>query len=330
MSVAIQFSLPAALQLIKQEVNDLQLGQQPASLYDPLYYMMQLGGKRMRPLLTLFGCALYTPQWAKSIMPALGAEVFHNFTLIHDDLMDNADVRRGKPTVHVKWNMPTAVLSGDVMLVKAYQLMMQSPEHSLRIVLDKFNRMAAGVCEGQQYDMQYAQAYEVSLMQYLEMIKLKTAILPAFCLEIGAIIGGAPEPEAQKLYELGILLGIGFQLMDDLLDVYGNPDAFGKQMGGDIIENKNTFLLIKAKQIAQSYMAEELRYWLEAKEFKPDEKIVAVRGIYDFLNIKELTTKEIESYFSRAVLVLNSLEFADQGVKTTFKDYISDIAHRSF
>ncbi|TAF35688.1 MAG: polyprenyl synthetase family protein [Cytophagales bacterium] len=327
---ANQFSIKAAQSLIKQEIADLQMGKMPAELYDPLYYIMALGGKRMRPLLTLLGSALYTPNWGKAIMPALASEVFHNFTLIHDDLMDNASLRRGQPTVHVKWDLPTAVLSGDVMLVRAYEILMQCPEKHLRILLQKFNQMAAGVCEGQQLDMIYSRMEQVSLPQYLHMIRLKTAILPAFCLEIGGILADVPAETYQKLHKIGIDLGLGFQLMDDLLDVYGEPESFGKQVGGDILENKNTFLLIKAKQIAQSYIAEELRYWLFATDYDPKAKVEAITNIYNFLNIKELTLKAIDQYFLDALSTLRSLEFANEQVIKIFEDYLSVLWQRSY
>jgi geranylgeranyl diphosphate synthase type II len=289
-----------------------ELPASPAELYEPIRYMLGLGGKRIRPLFVLMACHLYSDDPEKALPAALATELFHNFTLIHDDIMDNAPLRRNKPTVHSKWNSSTAILSGDVMMVKAYELIARSKVsgNTLQATLEAFNKMAVGVCEGQQLDLNFETLHSISIPQYYRMIELKTAVLLGACLQIGAQIGEAAGADAQNLFEFGKNTGLAFQLQDDLLDVYGEKEKFGKLKGGDILANKKTFLLLKARDIATSnhYLKEELDQWMGIKttgEKDAAEKIKAVTRIYDFVNIRKITEQEINSYHQKAIEALS-------------------------
>lgn len=297
---------------IEKLSNELSLT--PPELYEPARYMLALGGKRLRPLFVLMAYELFDGKTDDAVSAALAVELFHNFTLVHDDIMDNAPLRRNKPTVHSKWSNSTAILSGDVMMVKAYQLICKSklPAAVLNSVLATFNEMAVKVCEGQQWDLNYETLHKISIPQYFKMIELKTAVLIAACMKIGALIGGAKEEDAKNLYEFGKNTGIAFQLQDDLLDVYGEEEKFGKLKGGDIIANKKTFLLLKASDIASnnSYLKEELDQWISVKTINEKdslEKVKAVTRIYDFVNIKKITEEEINSYHQKAVAALEKV-----------------------
>ncbi|MDI9860562.1 polyprenyl synthetase family protein [Flectobacillus roseus] len=296
------------IQALEEEFQQQQYGQSPVELYEPIRYLMSLGGKRLRPLMTLMSTALFTDEWQKAIKPATAVEVFHNFTLMHDDIMDNAPLRRGKPTVHAKWNDNTAILSGDVMLVQAYELMLFVEDTHLKKALRRFNRTAAEVCEGQQFDMNFETRENVTEEEYIEMIRLKTSVLLGFALELGGIIGGASDKTCQTLYDLGINIGLGFQLKDDVLDVYGDPIKFGKQVGGDIISNKKTYMLIEALSSATGETKNQLEHWISLKTFDPAEKVNAVRGIYDQLGIRQLAEAKINEYFEKAFDLLDSLK----------------------
>lgn len=285
------------LEAINQEIAQTEYGKNPVELYEPIEYIMALGGKRMRPLLALMAAELFTDNWQKALKPAIGVEVFHNFTLMHDDIMDDAPLRRGKPTVHEKWNSNIAILSGDVMLVCAYELMLNADAAKLPHILKRFNRTAAGVCEGQQMDMNFSSRSDVSKEEYIEMIRLKTSVLLGYALELGGIVADADQESVNLLYEIGEKIGIGFQLKDDILDVYGDPEKFGKQVGGDIIENKKTLLLIEAMARATGDTKIELDKWLNAKEFDKAEKVKAVTEIYNQLNIKQIAEAEMNHYF---------------------------------
>ncbi len=292
---------------IEQEIRKKEYGKQPVSLYDPIKYLMGLGGKRMRPMLTLLSYSLFKND-VKSIVPfAIAVEAFHNFTLMHDDIMDKAPLRRNKPTVHKKWNVNTAILSGDVMLVKVYEMFSQLDTSKLKTVLKAFNTCAAAVCEGQQWDIDFETTDKVSEEQYLTMIKLKTAVLLGFSLELGAILGDASDEDRKALREFGTNIGIGFQLKDDLLDAYADPKKFGKQVGGDIIANKKTWLLIKAQERAKDKNKKELATWLSAKKFKKQDKIMAIKSIYDQLDIPSLAEKKVNQYFERGFKELEKL-----------------------
>jgi geranylgeranyl diphosphate synthase type II len=260
-------SLSHFQQLIEKGLSSLELDKKPAELYDPIQYMLNLGGKRMRPALLLMSNEMFGGNPEEVISPALGIEVFHNFTLLHDDIMDKAPLRRTKATVHEKWNANVAILSGDTMFVQSCQLMMKVNDKYLRKVMDLFMKTAIEVCEGQQYDMNYESIEKVSLDEYLEMIALKTAVLLGGSLAIGAICADAKEDDIENIYHFGKKLGIAFQLQDDILDAYGDAEKFGKQVGGDIISNKKTFLLISACEQAKGKQLEQLTFLLESKRF---------------------------------------------------------------
>jgi geranylgeranyl diphosphate synthase type II len=315
------------LKTLQTEFEQYSYGENPDELYDPIRYIMSLNGKRYRPLLTLLATSLFTDEWQKAVKPAMAVEVFHNFTLMHDDIMDNAPLRRGKPTVHEKWNENTAILSGDVMLIKAYGLLINVPDSSLRNVVERFNTTAAEVCEGQQLDMNFEKRWDVSKAEYLEMIRLKTSVVLGMSLELGAIIGGADEASKKLIYAAGESLGIGFQLKDDLLDVYGDPKTFGKQVGGDIISNKKTFLLIEALDKAEGATREELNGWIAAENFDSTEKVNAVRNIYDQLHIRELTEEKISEYFNCGFACLEQLNVA-QDRKETLMQFVHQLVER--
>lgn len=292
---------------IEAEISTQKFGKAPASLYEPIRYLMGLGGKRLRPTLTLLAYTLFKSDVKRIVKYATAVEAFHNFTLMHDDIMDNAPLRRGKPTVHEKWNVSTAILSGDVMLVKVYDMLLSIEEDKLVKVYRAFNKCAAEVCEGQQWDMEFEGRSTVKEEEYLEMIKLKTALLLGFSLEFGAILGGASDEDCKALREFGTNIGIGFQLKDDLLDAFGDPKKFGKQVGGDIVANKKTFLLIKALELAKGNVKTELNEWLSLKNVKGKEKVAAVKRIYDTLEISTITERKIDHYFKKGFAKLDAL-----------------------
>lgn len=306
------FAFNDILQKIEQEITRLQFTYPPKSLYDPIEYILSLGGKRIRPALVLMACNLYKENVDTAIKPALGLEVFHNFTLLHDDLMDEADKRRNKPTVHKVWNANTAILSGDAMLIAAYQLIGETEPESLKEILDLFTGTALEICGGQQYDMEFESRTDVTEAEYIEMIRLKTAVLLACALKMGAIMGNAPEADAEALYQFGINIGLAFQLQDDLLDVYGDTATFGKNIGGDILCNKKTFMLINALRLSSDTQKAELNNWIGKKTFDPAEKIAAVTAIYDQLRLKELSEEKIHTYYNQAMNCLASLSVAPE------------------
>ena len=279
----------------------LSYGDQPETLYEPIRYIMGLGGKRIRPLLTLLGAHLFTDDFSAIIKPALATEVFHNFTLLHDDLMDQAPLRRGQATVHEKWNPNVAILSGDVMLVRAYELFLDVSPTQLPTILRRFSQTAAEVCEGQQWDMNFETEPQVTISQYLDMIRLKTAVLLGFCLELGARLAGASEEDAGHLRQFGTDIGLAFQLRDDLLDVYGDAATFGKRVGGDIISDKKTFLLLSAQAKANPTQRIILAGHIGQPVVDAEAKVAAVRNVYDELQIRPQTEALINDYFQSAL-----------------------------
>lgn len=284
---------------LEREFKHYVYGESPAELYEPIHYIMALGGKRIRPLLTLLTAHLFTEDWEKALSPAMAVEVFHNFTLMHDDIMDQAPIRRGKATVHRQWDVNRAILSGDVMLVAAYELLGRMEEKYLKNGLLRFNRTAAEVCEGQQLDMLFADRKDVTKEDYLEMIRLKTSVLVGFAMELGGISAGVDAATCRKLYGIGESLGLGFQQTDDILDVYADPEVFGKQVGGDIIENKKTWLLLRAMEKSAGTPFEgELKGWLSATD--SEAKVKGVRAVYDALDIRSEATALAEAYFQQA------------------------------
>jgi geranylgeranyl diphosphate synthase type II len=302
----IQNFLPA----LEAEIKQQKLGESPQELYEPIRYLMQLGGKRIRPVLCLLSYSLFKADWEKVVPTALSIEIFHNFTLMHDDIMDKAPLRRGKQTVHEKWNDNIAILSGDVMLVNAYQYLNQCQHLSLaeyQNLLLRFNRTAAEVCEGQQMDMNFESRPTVSVEEYIEMIRLKTSVLIGLSMEMGGILAGVDAEKARTLYEIGECIGLGFQLKDDLLDVYGDPEKFGKQVGGDILANKKTYLLIRALETAQGAAAQVLQGWLANANPDPAEKVQAITALYTDLGIRQETEAKINQYFDLAFEAIDQL-----------------------
>ncbi len=305
-------ALDKYINLVEDKLEEYNIGKEPSGLYEPIRYILALGGKRLRPVLTLMTYQMFDDNYENAIYPALGLEVFHNFTLLHDDIMDNAPIRRGQKTVHEKWDANTAILSGDVMLVGAYQLFLKNHRGDLHTILSKFTECAKDVCEGQRYDMNFESLDNVAESEYLNMIHLKTAVLLGFSMELGALLAGADDAICRELYEFGINVGLGFQLKDDLLDAYAENAKFGKQIGGDIISNKKTYLLIKAKELANGQVKTDLDYWLGQKQFDPTEKINAVIDIYNKLGIKELSEQKMNHYFDKGLALLDALEIDSQ------------------
>ncbi len=313
------------ISLINDRINTLNYGTEPDELYEPIRYIMSLGGKRMRPLLVLLAYELFKDDPEKVLDQAIAVEVFHNFTLMHDDIMDEAPLRRGKATVHEKWDANTAILSGDVMLVRAYDLLLDAPGN-LRAIIKDFNDCASGVCEGQQFDMNFESLPTVAEETYINMIRLKTAVLLGFSLKLGAMLAGASDDQADKLYEFGVSIGIGFQLKDDLLDVYADQAKFGKQVGGDIISNKKTFLLLKALELANADQKAQLDQWLAATDFDKAEKVAGVTAIYNEIGIRELTREKINQWFDKGFEALEKLSVADsrKAPMVAFTKYLID------
>ena len=296
---------------INKEIAQLNWNKEPRGLYEPIEYTLASGGKRLRPHLAIIAAeAVINGGLINSmddVLPAaLALEVFHNFTLVHDDVMDRAEVRRGQETVHVKWNDNTAILSGDQMLIEAYKLLAQVPAPKLPQVLKWFNEMATGVCEGQQYDMEFEHMNQVSIEDYLKMIELKTSVLLAYAMRIGGYIAGASPAQQEALYQYGLNIGIAFQIQDDILDVYGDPKTFGKAIGGDICCNKKTILLLTALETTDAESKAELLQWLMATEQK-EEKIAAVTALYNRLGVREACEVVLEEYTSKALAQLDFL-----------------------
>ena len=301
-------SIAAYQQWIEREISKQKYGKHPESLYEPIRYLMGIGGKRLRPLLTLLAYSFYKDDVKRIVPYATAVEVFHNFTLMHDDIMDQAPLRRGNATVHEKWNVNTAILSGDVMLVKVYDMFLTLESRQVKPVLEAFNRCAAGVCEGQQWDMEFETTPIVSEKEYINMIRLKTAVLLGFSLELGAILAGAPKRDREILRDFGTNIGIAFQLKDDLLDAYADPKKFGKQVGGDIISNKKTWLLLKALERSKGKTRQSLEALLTAKKFNKKEKVNAVKEIYNALDIPALAAKKADQYFEKAFRQLQQIK----------------------
>ena len=306
------YSVAELTEKVTTALEQLPYDRQPQGLYAPIKYVLSLGGKRIRPVLMLMAYNMYREDVDRIMPVALGLEVYHNFTLLHDDLMDRADVRRGKPCVHRVWNDNTAILSGDNMLVMAYQMMSRCPSSALPSVISIFTDTALQIDEGQQYDMEFEQRTDVTEREYLEMIRLKTSVLLACALQIGALLGGASEADAQALYAYGEKVGLAFQLQDDYLDVYGDFETFGKAIGGDILCNKKTFMLINALAHAPEHLRTELQGWLAATEYDPAEKIEAVRHIYTQVGVDQMAKEQISFYIAQAEDALHALPIAEE------------------
>lgn len=300
-------SLTQCQQLIADAIDDLVKSNRNGSLYSPINYIMSLGGKRMRPALVLMACDLFGGDVKNALKAAMAIEVFHNFTLMHDDIMDDAPRRRGHTTVHEKWDVNTAILSGDAMMVQAYQLISAAPEKHLKPVLEVFSNTAIAVCEGQQMDMEFEGREDVSISEYLEMIRLKTSVLVAAALRIGAIIAGASAKDQEHAYYFGEKIGMAFQLRDDYLDVFGEEDKVGKQTGGDILSDKKTYLLLRAWQKADSDQRKLLDE-LSGSNKNSEEKVRQTIGIFKDLRVDHELIEKSEMYFAEAITHLNSIK----------------------
>lgn len=305
------YSFAQLLDKVNAHIVTLDYAHEPMNLYEPVKYILSLGGKRIRPAMMLMAYNMYRDDVEQILDPALALEIYHNFTLLHDDLMDHADVRRGKPTVHKRWDANTAILSGDVMLTLADVYMSRVDDTHFREVMTTFHKTSIEIAEGQQYDMDFETRTDVTEAEYIEMIRLKTSVLLACALKIGAILGGATKEDAQHLYRLGECIGLAFQLRDDYLDVYGDPKVFGKKIGGDILCNKKTYLYINALRLANQEQRAELDRWATATEIDPEEKIAAVTAIYTALGLPEKSRAIEEHYYTLAKAELEALGVSD-------------------
>jgi len=309
--------LDELLRSVELELEKVGFEHEPKTLYEPAKYLLNIGGKRLRPIVTLLGCGIFSDP-LRAMPQALAVEVFHNFTLMHDDIMDDAPLRRGHKTVHEKWNLNTAILSGDAMLVKSYELLAQCDSAILPELLNVFNKTALQVCEGQQYDMDFETKDNVSEPEYISMIQQKTSVLLGCAIKMGALVGGALADDAEKLYQFGLLLGTSFQIKDDFLDCFGDPEKVGKQVGGDIIANKKTLLLIHALNTAKGKHADELKTWIAASNFDAAAKVEAVKAIYSALKIEEFANAQMDLYYTRALKNLEEVSISAQQKKPLF------------
>ena len=303
--------------IVDAELEKIDFPERPVQLYSPIKYVMRLGGKRMRPVLVLMAHQLFNDNIEKAISPAIGIEIFHNFTLLHDDIMDQAPLRRGKKTVHEKWNKNVAILSGDTMLVKSYDFLTNVDQVIIKQVLATFNKSAILVCEGQQMDMDFETQKDVSIREYLKMIEYKTAVLFAASLQIGGITANASKDDQNNLFQFGINMGIAFQLKDDLLDAFGDEVEFGKQIGGDIRANKKTFLYLKALQLANDKQRYDLTSYFSSTNYS-DQKVIGVKSIFTDLDIQKHTLDMMKAYYTKA---MKHLEAIDSNKKQPFFDF---------
>lgn len=317
------------LSVVNEAIKSLPFNRQPASLYEPVKYVLSIGGKRMRPVLMLLAYNLFKENPQSILNQACALETYHNYTLLHDDLMDNADLRRGHETVHKRWNANTAILSGDSMLVLAFQQMAQCPEDKLKAVLDLFTETALEIGEGQQYDMDFEHRMDVREDEYIEMIRLKTSVLLACALKMGALLADASTEDANLLYKFGEQIGLAFQLQDDFLDVYGDTKVFGKAIGGDIVSNKKTFMLINAFLRANEQQRAELHRWVEATEFDEQEKIAAVTRLYNEIGIDKLAQERIDHYFKQGLACLEAVKI-DAERKANLTAYVYKLMKRNY
>ena len=308
-------------------LDNLKYDRKPSGLYDPVKYVLSMGGKRIRPVLMLLSYGLFKDDVESVLMPACALETYHNYTWLHDDLMDNADMRRGHETVHRKWDANTAILSGDSMLVLAYERMAKCNPVYLSDVLHTFTETALEIGEGQQYDMEFETRNDVTEDEYIEMIRLKTSVLLACAQKIGAILAGASKQDQDNLYKFGEQIGLAFQLQDDYLDVYGDPKVFGKKVGGDIICNKKTYMLINAYNRADAEQRRELQHWMEAETFNSDEKVAAVTAIYNKVGVDKLAIEKIAYYFEESKKYLDAVQVSDER-KAELRLYAQKMMHR--
>ena len=323
------YSSEELLAKVNHFLKSLPYNRQPKTLYDPIRYVLSMGGKRIRPVLMLLAYQLYKDDPESILMQAAALETYHNYTLLHDDLMDNADLRRGHETVHKKWNANQAILSGDSMLVLAYERMAQCAADKLSQVLAIFTETALEIGEGQQYDIDFEQRTDVEEDEYIEMVRLKTSVLLACALKIGGALAGAPEQDLDNLYKFGERIGLAFQLQDDFLDVYGDPRVFGKAIGGDITSNKKTYMLINAFNHANDAQREELTRWITAKTFDRAEKVAAVTRLYNEIGVDKLALDKIASYFEQSKKYLDAVK-VDDDKKTVLRQYAEKMMSRKY
>ena len=315
------------LKMVNEALEQLPYDRKPASLYDPIRYVLSLGGKRIRPVLMLMAYNLWKDDPERIMMQALGLETYHNFTLLHDDVMDNADMRRGHETVHKKWNANQAILSGDTMLLQAFERIESCEPDKLQEVFKVFLVTAYEIGEGQQFDVEFETRNDVTEEEYIEMIRLKTSVLLACAVKIGAILAGASKEDADSIYKFGEQIGLAFQLQDDLLDVYGDPKVFGKNIGGDITSNKKTYMLINAVNRANAQQREELMRWIDAKTFDREEKVKAVTRLYDEIGIRQLCEQKMEACYEIGLEHLAKVSVSDER-KAILKAYAASMMKR--
>lgn len=300
------------IEIINRDVSQIEYPIEPCGLYEPIKYQLDMGGKRVRPLLTLMACDMFGGDINEALSPAIGLEVFHNFTLLHDDVMDKADIRRGRPTVHRAWSENSAILSGDAMQIIATKKIAETPNRVLKEAIELYNKTALEVCEGQQYDMEFETRGDVAADEYIEMIRLKTAVLIGCALKMGAIVANATPEQADAIYKFGENIGIAFQLQDDYLDVYGDANTFGKKIGGDILNNKKTYMLISALTLAEGEIKKRLQMLLEGEAISEEEKISEVTTIYTTLGIDKLARKKMSEYSEKALSYLKNIPNSEE------------------
>ena len=323
-----QYTASQLLDKVNDYLKNMPYARPPQGLYEPIAYELSLGGKRIRPVLMLMAYNLYQDNVDAILSQAAGLETYHNHTLLHDDVMDKADMRRNKPTVHNVWNENTAILSGDAMLILAYRLMADCPKDKLADVLHVFTETTMEICEGQQWDMEFETRMDVKVEEYIEMIRLKTSVLLAAALKIGAMLGGASDEDAQKLYDFGVKIGLAFQLQDDWLDVYGDPKVFGKNIGGDILCNKQTYMLITALEEANEEQRAVLEGWLAAHDYVPAEKIAAVTALYNEIGVGKRCQEKAEALNAEGFGILDSINLPEER-KAVLREYACSMLNRN-
>ena len=322
------YTAPQLLDKVNAYLKDMPYMRPPKGLYEPIAYELSLGGKRIRPVLMLMAYNIYKENVDAILPQAAGLETYHNHTLLHDDVMDKADMRRNKPTVHNVWNENTAILSGDAMLILAYRLMAEGLTDKMAEVLHVFTETTMEICEGQQWDMEFETRMDVKVDEYIEMIRLKTSVLLAAALKIGAMLGGASDEDAQKLYDFGVKIGLAFQLQDDWLDVYGDPKVFGKNIGGDILCNKKTYMLITALEQADETQRAELERWIRAEDYVPAEKIAAVTALYNEIGVGKRCQEKAEALNAEDFAILDSIDLPEER-KQVLKEYACGMLNRN-
>jgi geranylgeranyl diphosphate synthase type II len=318
-------TLEEVIGIVQKEIKEINYLGEPKELYEPMNYVLQLGGKRLRPVTVLLAANLFSDNISAAIPAAKAIEVFHNFTLVHDDIMDDAPLRRGKQTVHEKWNENVAILSGDGLLIKAYNHFLENKYDNLSAILSTFNTTAIEVCEGQQLDMNFETRSDVTIDEYINMIRLKTSVLVGGAMKIGALVASASNEDAEHIYNFGVNVGLAFQLQDDYLDCFGDPEKFGKQVGGDIISNKKTFMMLKALELDSSG---KLAAWVDKETFDSVEKVNAVKELYNSLKVDELAFQLMDKYYSEGLESLKAISIED-GKKSMLKAFAAQLMKRS-